>query len=84
MTKKGKQMLTLDQPTTYQIKLPGKLDERWPNWGYERQITIKNNNDSPPTTTLTCTADQAALLSLLRHIYSLGIPLISVVCLDFS
>jgi hypothetical protein len=42
-------------------------------------ITIESEGDGPPVTTLTGTvADQAALQSLLRRLYSLGLPLISV------
>ena len=36
-----------------------------------------------PIAILTGTLDQAALLGFLRRLYSLGIPLISVICLDF-
>ena len=71
--------LTLDQSATYQIKVPGHLDESWSEWAGGMTITVENGNDRPPTTTLTgVVADQAALQSLLRRLYSLGLPLISV------
>jgi hypothetical protein len=42
-------------------------------------ITIESGDDGPPTTALTgVVADQAALQGLLRRLYSLGLPLISV------
>jgi hypothetical protein len=79
MMKQVKQKLTLDQPTTYQIKVPGHLDESWSDWASGMTITVANGDDGPPITTLTGTvADQAALQSLLRRLYSLGLPLISV------
>ena len=79
MMKAVKQKLTLDQPATYQIKVPGYLDESWSDWAGGMTITVENEDDSPPTTTLTgVVADQAALQSLLRRLYSLGLPLISV------
>jgi hypothetical protein len=81
MTKKGKHKLTLDRPATYQIKVQGKLDENWPDWAGELTVTVETNSLS--ITTLTGHLDQAALLGLLRRFYSLGIPLISVFCLDF-
>ena len=81
MTKKGKHKLTLDRPATYQIKVQGKLDENWPDWAGELTVTAETNSLS--ITTLTGHLDQAALLGLLRRFYSLGIPLISVLCLDF-
>ena len=83
MMKKGKHKLTLDQPATYQIEVQGKLDENWPDWAGEMTVTVRNGGNGLPITTLTGTIDQAALLGLLRRLYSLGIPLISVICLDF-
>ena len=42
-------------------------------------ITVDSEGDGPPITTLTgVIADQAALQGLLRRLYSLGLPLISV------
>ncbi len=79
MMKAVKQKLTLDQPATYQIKVPGHLDESWSGWAGGMTITAESEGDGLPVTTLTGTvADQAALQSLLRRLYSLGLPLISV------
>ena len=83
MMKAVKQKLTLDQPATYQIKLPGHLDESWSDWTGGMTITIESGDDGPPTTALTgVVADQAALQGLLRRLYSLGLPLISVNCIE--
>ena len=77
--KAAKEKLTLDQPATYQIKVPGHLDESWSEWAGGMAITLESEGDGPPVTILTGTvADQAALQSLLRRLYSLGLPLISV------
>ncbi|MFB0533834.1 MAG: hypothetical protein ACETWR_02515 [Anaerolineae bacterium] len=73
-----KQKLTLDQPATYQIKVPGHLDESWSDWAGGMTITVESEGDGPPVTTLTGTVDQAALQGLLRRLYSLGLPLLSV------
>ena len=79
MMKKVNQKLTLDQPATYQIKVPGELDESWSDWTGGMTITVESEDDGPPITTLTgIVADQAALQSLLRRLYSLGLPLMSV------
>lgn len=43
-------------------------------------VSIGRDDNARPVTTLTSTVDQAALQSLLRRLYSLGIPLISVIC----
>ena len=80
MEKKIKQMLTLDRPVTYQIKVPGKLDGVWTEW-YEK-MAIDSDCSGLPVSTLTGSFDQASLHSLLRRLYSLGLPLISVICVD--
>jgi hypothetical protein len=80
--KKVKRKLTLDRPATYQIKVPGELDESWSDWIGGMAITFDSEGDNSPVTTLTGTIDQAALQGLLRRLYSLGLPLISVNCVD--
>jgi hypothetical protein len=78
MMDKGKRKLTLDRPATYQIKVPGHLGESWSDWVGNMTITVESEGKGLPVTTLTGTLDQAALQSLLRRLYSLGLPLISV------
>ena len=80
MVNKDKPRLTLDQPATYQIKVPGELDENWPNWAGEMEVMVESDADGLLISSLTGTLDQAALLGLLRRLYSLGLPLISVIC----
>jgi hypothetical protein len=70
--------LTLDRPATYRIQVPAHLDESWSDWVEGMTIAIHSEEDGSPVTTLTCTVDQAALHGLLRRLYSLGLPLISV------
>ncbi len=77
-----KPKLTLDRPATYQIKVPGHLDERWADWAGGMTVTVGSDYDGLPITTLTGTFDQAALQGLLRRLYSLGLPLVSVNCLE--
>ena len=73
-----KQKLTLDRPAIYKIKVPGVLDKTWSDWAGSMTITVESQDDGSPITILTGALDQAALLSLLRRFYSLGLPLISV------
>jgi len=79
--KKVRQKLTLHRPVTYQIKVPGHLDESWSEWAGGMTITVESEGDGSLVTILTGTVDQAALQSLLRRLYSLGLPLISVICI---
>jgi hypothetical protein len=86
-----KHKLSLDQPTAYEIKVPGELDERWSDWVGGMTITTEyavpggagGAGDAPPETTLTGKVDQAALHGLLRRLYALGLPLISVICTGY-
>jgi hypothetical protein len=82
MMKEFKQKLTLDRPATYRIKVPGELDENWSDWIERMTITVESEGDGQPVTTLTGTLDQAALQGVLRHLYSVGLPLISVICVE--
>lgn len=70
--------LTMDRPETYEIKVPGELDESWSEWTDRMTITSDPSGAGPPVTTLTGTLDQAALHGLLRRLYACGLPLISV------
>jgi hypothetical protein len=72
--------LTLDRPATYQIAVPGELDASWSDWAGSMTISVECKEGGPPVTILTGTVDQAALQGVLRRLYALGLPLISVVC----
>lgn len=82
MMKEIKQKLTLNQPANYQIKVPGHLDASWSEWAGGMTIAVESERDSQPVTTLTGTINQAALQGLLRRLYSLGLPLISVIWIN--
>ncbi|MFC1922267.1 hypothetical protein ACFLY4_03170 [Chloroflexota bacterium] len=76
--------LTLDQAVTYEIRVPGELNERWVDWVENMLIAVEIDDDEMPVSTLTGTLDQAALQGLLRRLYSLGLPLISVICVEIK
>ena len=64
-----KQKLTLAQPATYQIQVPGHLDESWSEWAGGMKITVESGDDGPTTTLTGVVADQAALQGLLRRLF---------------
>lgn len=70
--------VTLSEPARYQIRVPGQIDETWSEWVGGMTITVEGEETGPPVTTLTGIVDQAALQGLLRQLYSLGLPLLSV------
>jgi len=82
--KAGKRKLTLDQLATYQIKVPGELDKSWSGLIGDMTLSIESDENDLPVSVLIVTVDQAALLGLLRRLYSMGLPLISVILIDYS
>ena len=82
MNCKIERKLTLDRPAIYRIQVPGHIDASWLEWIGE--MGVENNYDAAglPVSTLTGSIDQAALIGLLRRLYSLGLPIISVDCLE--
>ena len=82
MIKILKPRLTCVQPVVYQIKIPGDLSERSPDWVDRLEISVETDAAGSAVTTLTGELDQAALHGLLRRLYSLGLPVISVVWIN--
>ena len=74
--------LTLDRPVIYEIKVPSLLDENWSDWNGGMTVSVKRGKDGQTITTLTGAVDQAALHGVLRKLYSLGLPILSVICLE--
>ena len=62
--------------------MPGELGEKWSDWAGGMTIAVEHEGNSYPVTILTGVLDQAALQGLLRRLYSLGLPLISVNCVE--
>jgi hypothetical protein len=80
--KEIKQKLSLDHPATYHIKVPGHLNENWSEWAQNMAMITEHDDSGLPVTLLIGSMDQASLQGLLRQLYSLGIALISVICVD--
>jgi len=68
-----------DRPMIYQIRIKGQLERRWIEWFGDVTITVEENGD----TLLACTlVDQAALHGLLKKVRDLGMPLLSINCVE--
>jgi hypothetical protein len=75
----GLESIQFDQTATYQIKVQGRLDERWEPWFDGMSIALEPAGDGSTVTALTGpVADQAALYGLINRMRDLGLPLISV------
>jgi hypothetical protein len=69
----------LSAPGLYEIRIQGHLDERWAEWF--GGLTITREKDGI-TLLAGPVIDQAALHGLLRKVRDLGMPLLSVICLN--
>lgn len=77
--------LTVDLPAVYRIRIAGHLDQSWSNRLGGMQISISKSELSHEVSTLSGTvADQAALFGVLKALYDMRIPLISVDCLEIG
>jgi hypothetical protein len=75
----GLESLQFDQTATYQIKVRGRLDERWAPWFEGMSIAFEQAEHGSTMTVLTGSiVDQAALYGLISRMRDLGLPLISV------
>jgi len=67
-----------DKQVVYQIRVQGKLDDRWPDWFSGLAVTAENGIGNPSVTTLVGSIDQAALRGILCKLWDLNLTLISV------
>jgi hypothetical protein len=70
-------ILTLDRPATYRVEVSGHVESGWTDWVGATAMRTTDPTGNP-VSVITGSFDQAALHGLLRRLYSLGFPLISV------
>jgi hypothetical protein len=71
----------LDPPSTYLIRIKGRLEPRWSAWFEGLTVIPEANGD---TLLRGPVVDQAALHGLLTRVRDLGLPLLSVDRIDDS
>ena len=74
--------ITMAQQTRYKIIVSGKIPREWIQLEEELQIEVTLAENTQMATILIGKLDQAALIGLLRRLYSLGLPILSIECLD--
>ena len=63
----------------YQIKVRGRLHDRWSGWFHDMTIAVQNTRDGSRVTTLTgAVADQARLRGILSKLWDLNMKVVSV------
>ena len=71
---------TPDAPHLYEIKVRGNLGEEWTDWFGGLTVAADEQGNTILKGEI---PDQAALYGLLARVRDLGLPLLSVNCLDF-
>jgi len=67
------------QPIVYQIRLRGHLSDQWTDWFEGLTITLEEDGDTLLTGLV---VDQSALHGLLKKLRDLGLPLVSINCIE--
>jgi hypothetical protein len=65
----------MSETATYEIRIKGRLDDRWSTWFDGMEITAA---DDGSTLIRGPVADQAALHGLIQKVRDLGLPLLSL------
>jgi hypothetical protein len=68
-----------DQAGRYEIRLKGHVDRRWAAWFDGLSLSLESDGT---TTIHGRVADQAALHGLLQKVRDVGLPLVSVICVE--
>ena len=79
MSNKRKPKSHMDETMVYQIRLKGHLGRQWTDWFDGLTITLEDNGNTLLTGPV---VDQAALYGLLKKARDLGMPLLSVNCIE--
>jgi hypothetical protein len=67
------------EPGRYEIRLKGHLDQRWAAWFDGLSLTHQSDGTTVIHGPI---ADQAALHGLLQKVRDVGLPLVSVICVE--
>jgi hypothetical protein len=73
------EVIDSSQHTIYQIRVKSHLSSGWTDWFEGLTITLEDNGEMLLTGPV---VDQAALYGLLKKVRDLGMPLVSVNCIE--
>lgn len=70
------------EPGCYEIRLQGRLDQRWSTWFDGMTLTTCPHPSGVQTILRGHVVDQSALHGLLARLRDIGLPLISITCVE--
>ena len=77
------QKLNMFDPAVYSIRIQGKLGESWSEYFGAQSMSVETDEAGLSTTTLISEpVDQAALVGMINHLNGLGLPVMSVECVQ--
>lgn len=80
---KSRARLNLHDPAVFCLRLQGEIGEDWVEFLGARSLVVEIDQDGCPVTILTTEpVDQAGLIGMINHMNILGLPLVSVECLQ--
>lgn len=71
-------------PTSYRIRVIGELDESSLEHLRGLEISTSGQGKKPVTTLTGPLPDQTALFKILHKLYDMRLPLLSIVCLEYT
>jgi hypothetical protein len=75
--------ISVDNPAIYSIRVVGRLDQSWSNRLGGMTISVSSQEGQSAVSTLSgAMIDQAALFGVLKALYDMHLPLLSVECLE--
>lgn len=79
------QRLSVDAPALYRIRVQGRIDSSWSD--FLDNVIVRSSRLAGVSTVTTLTAfmaDQSTLAGVLQYIYLLGLPLLTIECLEMG
>ena len=77
------QRVNMFDPAVYRIRISGMLTESWSEYFGAQSISIEEDRAGQSTTTLISEpVDQAGLVGMINHLNGLGLPVLSVSCVQ--
>ena len=77
------QRINMFEPAVYCIRISGRLGESWLEYFGAQSLSVEEDQAGRRTTTLVSEpVDQAGLVGMINHLNGLGLPVLSVECVQ--